>query len=103
MPLIDDVVFFGSRVDAGDIDRDQAARLLSEHSQGLLTIRGAYQAIDTWQGARDRMRALHADVVDAMRAAQNGRPVPEHVRTNQRARTRARLLREFRRRYGNES
>ncbi|MFE6412609.1 hypothetical protein ACFVOR_37380 [Streptomyces sp. NPDC057837] len=100
MPLIDDVVFYGSRVAAGDMDRDKAARLLADASEGLLTVRGARQAIDTWEGVRDRMRALHADVADAMRAAQNGRPVPEHVEANRRARQKARLLRQLRRRNG---
>lgn len=103
MALIDDIVFFGSRVDAGDIDRDQAALLLADASDGGLTVLGALQCIDTWEGVRERMRSLHADVVDTMRAVENGRPIPEHVRENQRARTKARLLREFRRRYGDDT
>lgn len=103
MPLIDDIVFYGSRVAAGDMDRDEAAKLLAEASQGGLTVLGAKQAIDTWEGVRERMQALRADVVDAMRAAQNSRPVPEHVQANRRARQKARLLREFRRRYEDES
>lgn len=86
MPLIDDVVFYGSRVAAGDMDRETAARLLAEHSQGLLTVRGAEQAIDTWEGVRDRMRSLHA-----VAAAE------------QRAQRRARAIAKFRRRHGGES
>jgi hypothetical protein len=103
MALIDDIEFYGSRVDAGDIDREKAAQLLAEASEGGLTLLGAKQAIDTWQGVRERMRSLYADVVDAQRALANGRPVPEHVQVNRRARQRARLLEQFRRRNRNAS
>lgn len=103
MDLISDIVFFGSRVDAGDIPRGQAAQLLAEASNGHLTARGAAQAIDTWQGVRERMESLRNDVADMRRAAQNGQPVPEQVQDNRRARQRARLLEQFRRRYGHES
>lgn len=103
MPLIDDIVFYGSRVAAGDIPRDEAAKLLAEASRGGLTVLGAAQCIDTWEGVRERMQSLRSDVTDTMRAAQNGRPVPEHVQANRRARQKARLLREFRRRYRGES
>lgn len=52
MALVDDVEFFGSRVDAGDIDREEAARLLAEVSGGGITVEGARQVIGTWHGVR---------------------------------------------------
>jgi len=97
MPLIDDIEFYGSRVDAGDIPREQAAQLLADSSDGKLTLVGARQAIDTWKGYRDRIDGLSADVVDMLRAVRNGRPVPEHVLRNQRARMREQALRMIRR------
>jgi predicted RNA-binding protein len=97
MALIDDIEFYGSRVDAGDIDREQAAQLLAEASRGVLPLRGARQAIDTWEGIRDRMQALRADVAAVRRAMDNGRPVPDHVESNARAERRASVLRRLRR------
>jgi hypothetical protein len=103
MDLISDIVFYGSRVDADDMDRDQAAQLLAEHSGGHLTVRGARQALDTWQGVRDRMDSLRSDVADALHAARDGQPIPEHLEANRRARQKARLLQQFRRRYADDS
>jgi hypothetical protein len=103
MDLISDIVFYGSRVDADDMDRDQAAQLLAEHSGGHLTPRGAAQAIDTWQGVRERMRSLRADVAALREAARDDRPVPERVEERRRARQKARLMQQFRRRHGNGS
>lgn len=100
MDLIFDIEFYGSQVDADDIDRDQAARLLAEASDGHLTVRGARQAIDTWQGVRERMRSLRDDVTVMRDAAGTGLPVPEGVQDSRRARQRARLMQQFRRRYG---
>lgn len=103
MDLIFDVVFYGSRVDAGDMPRDQAAQLLAEASDGHLTPRSAAQCIDTWQGVRERMRSLRDDVTSVQDAVRAGEPVPEQVQANRRARQRARLLQEFRRRHRHES
>ncbi|MFF1358695.1 hypothetical protein [Streptomyces sp. NPDC058297] len=97
MALIDDIEFYGSRVDAGDIDRAQAAQLLAQASGGGLTVLGAEQAIDTWKGQRARGEQMLADVVDTLRALDNGRPVPEHVRQNMRSRAREDCLRMIRR------
>lgn len=97
MPLIDDIEFYGSRVDAGDIPREQAAQLLADGSGGMLTVTGARQVIDTWKGYRASVDSIHADTLDMLRAVQNGRPVPEHVRRNQRARMREQALRMIRR------
>ncbi|MFF0009641.1 hypothetical protein ACFYQT_40305 [Streptomyces tibetensis] len=103
MDLISDTVFYGLLVDAGLIPRDRAAQLLAEASQGLLDVRGARQAIDTWQGVRERMRSLRDDVTAVQDAARSEGPVPERLDENQRARQKARLLEQFRRRYGNDS
>jgi hypothetical protein len=103
MDLISDIEFYGSRVDAGDIPRDQAAQLLAEASKGHLTVRGARQAIDTWQGVRERMRSLRDDVTVMRDTGSTGLPVPERVQANRRARQRARLMQQFRRRNGNAS
>ncbi|MFF7329741.1 hypothetical protein [Streptomyces sp. NPDC008150] len=80
MALIDDAEFYGSRVDAGDIDGEEAAHLLAVASNGGLTLVGARSAIANWQGTRARLERLHADTIDLLRAAQNGRPIPEHIR-----------------------
>jgi hypothetical protein len=45
-----DIVFYGSRVAAGDISREAAACQLVEVSAHRLSVREARQAIDTWQG-----------------------------------------------------
>lgn len=84
MALMDDIEFYGRAVDAGEMDRGQAAQLLANASNGGLTLLGAEQSIDTWEGARERMERLHFDTVDTLRALKNGRPVPEHVRRNSR-------------------
>jgi hypothetical protein len=93
MALIDDIEFYGRAVDAGEMDRDVAARLLAEASGGGLTVRGAAQSIGDWYGLRDRMRSMYADTVDALRALENGRPIPAHVLSNSRRRMRDSLLR----------
>jgi hypothetical protein len=46
----DDIVFYGSRVAAGDLPREAAARQLVEVSAHRIGLRAARQAIDTWQG-----------------------------------------------------
>ncbi|MGW2724774.1 hypothetical protein [Streptomyces sp. NPDC001492] len=84
MALIDDIEFYGSRVDAGDITRDEAAHLLAEASNGGLTLLGAEQAVDGWKGTRARLERQHADTVDSLRALQNGKPIPEHVKRHMR-------------------
>ena len=97
MALIDDIEFYGRAVDAGELTRQRAAELLSRASNGGLTVAGAATAIDGWDGTRDRMRSLSADIVDTLRAAQNGKPIPDHVKRNNRARTMASLRRSLRR------
>lgn len=84
MALVDDVEFYGRAVDAGEMIRDQAAQLLAEASNGGLTVYGAECAIAEWKTYRSRIQRLHFDTVDSIRALQNGRPTPEHLR--QRAR-----------------
>ena len=84
MALVDDIEFYGSRVDAGDVPRDEAVRLLADASNGGLTLLGAGSAIDNWKGTRARLERQHADTVDSLRALQNGRPVPEHVKRHMR-------------------
>ncbi|MCX5253615.1 hypothetical protein OOK27_05430 [Streptomyces canus] len=96
MALIDDIEFYGRAVDAGELTRQRAAELLSRASRGGLTLAGAATAIDEWDGTRDRMRSLSADIVDTLRATQNGRPIPDHVKRNNRARTLASLRRSLR-------
>ena len=96
MALIDDIEFYGRAVDAGELTPQHAAELLSRASNGGLTPAGAATAIDDWDGMRDRMRSLAADAVDTLRAIQNGKPVPEHVKRNDRARTMASLRRYLR-------
>ncbi|WP_399559382.1 hypothetical protein [Streptomyces chartreusis] len=46
----DDIVFYGSRVAARDISREDAVDQLVEVSAHRLSPREARQAIDTWQG-----------------------------------------------------
>ena len=96
MALIDDIEFYGRAVDAGELPRQRAAQLLARASNGGLTVAGAAKAIADWDGMRDRMRSLAADAVDTLRAIQNGKPVPEHVKRNDRARTMASLRRSLR-------
>ncbi|MEV8101011.1 hypothetical protein [Streptomyces sp. NPDC088135] len=84
MALIDDIEFYGRAVDAGEMNRGQAAQLLAQASNGGLTLLGAEKAVDTWKGARACLERLHFDTVDLLRAAENGRPVPEHVRRHSR-------------------
>ena len=79
MALIDDIEFYGSRVDAGDLARDEAARLLAEASNGGYTLLGAERAIDNWKGTRARLERQRDDTLDTVRALRNGKPVPEHV------------------------
>jgi len=72
MALIDDIEFFGSRVDAGDIGREQAARLLAEASNGGLTILGARQVIDTWQGVLAQLEADQAASIAELQGLLDG-------------------------------
>ncbi|MFD3336076.1 hypothetical protein ACFWV1_26030 [Streptomyces sp. NPDC058700] len=79
MALIDDIEFYGRAVDAGELDRATATRLLAEASNGGLTQRGAESSIAEWSTTRARMEQLRADTVDTLRALHNGKPIPEHV------------------------
>jgi len=79
MALIDDIEFYGRAVAAGELPRDQAAELLARDSRGFFTIPCADSWLNRWEGARDRLERLHADVVDAIRALENGRPMPEQI------------------------
>ncbi|MFD7705672.1 hypothetical protein [Streptomyces sp. NPDC059786] len=101
MALIDDIEFYGRAVDAGELTRDRAAELLARDSNGFLTPRAAATWIDRWDGARDRLHGLHCDVVDAIRALENGRPIPEVIdarwREDMRRRARENALRMIRR------
>ncbi|MFM9373206.1 hypothetical protein [Streptomyces sp. Da 82-17] len=96
MALIDDIEFYGSRVDAGDIDCQDAAAQLAAANNGGLTHLGALHAIDNWHGHRDRMQSLAADLVDTLRAVENGRPVPEHVQRHNRERALGMIRRHLR-------
>lgn len=80
MALIDDIEFYDRAVDAGELDRQEAARLLVEASNGGLTMAGATSAIDKWEGVRAQMERVQFDAVDALRALANEKLVPEHVR-----------------------
>ena len=101
MALIDDIEFYGRAVDAGEMDRQRAVRLLAEASNGRLTELGAADYMDGWQTARSRLESMLLDVDNAIRALKNGRPIPEHVvqrsRQTMRASARASALRMLRR------
>ncbi|MGW2520549.1 hypothetical protein ACWC09_26740 [Streptomyces sp. NPDC001617] len=84
MALIDDIEFYGRAVDADEMTRPDATRLLAEASNGGFTLLGAERAIHDWKDARARIERLHADTVDTMRALRNGKPVPDHVRRHAR-------------------
>jgi hypothetical protein len=84
MALIDDIEFYGRAVDAGEMDRADAVRMLAEASNGGLTEYGAGTSIDGWTTARAQMERQCADTVDSLRALRNGKPVPEHVKRHQR-------------------
>jgi hypothetical protein len=84
MALIDDIEFYGRAVDAGELNRAEAARLLAKASNGGLTEVGAGTAIDRWATARERLERQHADTLDTLRALKNGKPVPEHVKRHMR-------------------
>ncbi len=79
MARIDDIEFFGSRVDAGDIGREQAARLLAEASNGGLTILGARQVIDTWQGVRAQLEADQAASIAELQGLLDGLTLPKRT------------------------
>lgn len=98
MALIDDVEFYGRAVDAGEMDRATATRLLVEASGGRLTELGAARWLDDdWEGARARLESQLFDIDDTLRALENGRPVPEHVTRHMRESARANALRMIRR------
>lgn len=80
MALIDDIEFYGRAVDAGDMPHPEAVRALVEASIGGLTPVGAERAIANWKGTRQRLESQHADIVDSIRALQNGKPIPKHVK-----------------------
>ena len=101
MALIDDIEFYGRAVAAGELTRDRAAELLARDSDGFFTIPCAASWLDRWDGARERLDRLHCDVVDAIRALENGRPIPEQIdarwREDMRRRARETSLRVIRR------
>lgn len=80
MALIDDIEFYGRAAEAGDMSRPEAAQALAEASNGGLTLLGAERTIANWQSARERLEGQLADTVDSIRALQNGKPIPEHVK-----------------------
>lgn len=57
---------------------------LRTNSDGGIDLLGAERAVDNWKGARARLERQHADTVDSLRALQNGKPVPEHVKRHMR-------------------
>ncbi|MFF6903489.1 hypothetical protein [Streptomyces hydrogenans] len=79
MALIDDIEFYGRSVEAGELDRPTATRLLVEASNGGLTQLGAEISIARWSSTRAQLEKQYADTVDALRALENGKPIPEHV------------------------
>ena len=97
MALIDDIEFYGRAVDAGEMDRQVAARLLVETSGSRLTEPCAARWLDNWQGARARLESKLFDVTDTLRALKNGRPVPGHVTRHMHEGARAEALRMIRR------
>jgi hypothetical protein len=66
MALIDDIEFYGRAVDAGDMTRDDAVRLLTEASNGGLTLVGAATSLDDWQTARAQFRKLFSDAAASL-------------------------------------
>lgn len=58
MALIDHIEMLGTAADEGLIDREEAAVLLAELSEGGLTLVGARSAIATHRGLRDRYAAI---------------------------------------------
>ncbi|MDX3230578.1 hypothetical protein [Streptomyces sp. ME19-01-6] len=100
MALIDDIEFYGRAVDAGEMDRQQAVRLLVEASNGRLGERGAAEYVDNWQDARSRLGSVLFDVDDMLRALKSGCPterVVQRAREAMRAAARASALRMLRR------
>ena len=79
MALIDDIEFYGRAVDAGELTRQKASELLARDSAGFLTIPAAVSWIDRWEGARTMLDRMYYDVTDAIRALENGRPIPAAI------------------------
>lgn len=100
MALIDDIEFYGRAVDAGEMDRQQAVRLLTEASNGRLGERGAAEYVDNWHGARRHFESVLFDVDDMLRALRSGCPaelVAQRAREVMRAAAKASALRMIRR------
>lgn len=68
MALIDQIEMLGIAVEEGLIDRDDAAELLAEYSNGGFTKRGALHTLDNHRGMRQRNEEAIADVAAAIKA-----------------------------------
>lgn len=65
MALTDDIEFYGRAVEAGEMTREDAVRLLVEASAGGLAEQGASSLIATWGTARARyVEGLHQTIQD---------------------------------------
>jgi hypothetical protein len=63
----------GAAVSAGLLDRSAAAHQLAQYSDGGLTLRGAGDLIDGWQGVRARYADLLMRTEMALAACQDRR------------------------------
>ncbi|MFE2850574.1 hypothetical protein ACFXJO_05500 [Streptomyces lavendulae] len=69
MTLVDDIEFYGRAVQAGEMEREQAVRLLVEASEGGLTEYGASTALANWSTARASYTEAFEQAADGLAAA----------------------------------
>jgi hypothetical protein len=108
MPLVDYIEMLGSCADGGIIDREEAARLLTEYSNGGLTLLGARDAIARHRTIRAEYNRIFRDasrMVVLLTAVENAtddqdrglRLAAAQAETDQQL---AEMRDEYRRRYG---
>lgn len=102
MTLRDDIAFYRTMYRAGEVTADEAARAVANASNGNLAQARALWWITVSDEELHEREQEHFDVIDAVRALENGRQIPEPVsaRIRERSRQRARdqALRMIRRR-----
>ncbi|MFJ5820042.1 hypothetical protein ACIQGT_40085 [Streptomyces sp. NPDC093108] len=73
MALVDDIEFYGHKVDAGSMSRDAAAAALVKASGGGLTHAGAAESITNWTSCRAAYEQVGRETAQLLQSILDGK------------------------------